>query len=109
MQRPSTYQDQKSDNNIQLDINFKMSDTDILYALNLQNYHQQKNDFELPNQNQLPEIVQVIDMSNDDGIIKWKVLIKGKSDPEIISHSELRLRNPQLMIDYYQKALSQRK
>lgn len=78
-----------------------MTDSDILYALNTQAYILSKNNFELNLHNKPPEIVKIINMINDNGNIKWKVLIEGEENPTIISHAELHLRNSQLLIDYF--------
>lgn len=88
-------------------LDFQMSDSDTIYALDTHNYHLNKNNFELPHRNPLPEITKIIKMEVDynDGNIKWAVLIKGHDEPVLISHPELRFQNPQLMIKYFQENL----
>lgn len=82
-----------------------MSDSDTIYALNANNYHLNKNDFEPQHRNQLPEIIKINNMINDNGNVKWSVFVEGDENPTIISHAELHLRNSQLLIDFFHKFL----
>ena len=56
---------------------------------------------------QSQEIEKILDIIQNNGVLKFKVLNKGSDHPIIISYSELRSKNSHLLLEWFGNSLAQ--